>query len=90
MDNKLLTIQKLRSGNLTLSVAESCTGGKIASDIVSFEGVSDIFLGGVVTYSIDSKIKILKIEKEKLLAFEIRKKIERRIPAGNCKDDIVN
>ena len=31
-----------------------------------------------------------QIEKEKLLAFEIRKKIERRNPAGNCKDDMVN
>ena len=31
-----------------------------------------------------------QIEKENLLAFEIRKKIERRISAGNCKDDMVN
>ena len=31
-----------------------------------------------------------QIEKEKLLAFEIRKKIERQVPAGNCKDDMVN
>ena len=46
-------INKIKDQKLTLSVAESCTGGKIASSIVSYEGASDFFLGGIVSYSVD-------------------------------------
>ena len=59
-------INKIKDQKLTLSVAESCTGGKIASIIVSHEGVSDFFLGGVVSYSVDSKIRILNIDNHKI------------------------
>lgn len=62
----LSVIKKIKKRNLTISVAESCTGGKVASSIVSNEGVSDIFLGGVVTYSNNSKIEILNIEKKRI------------------------
>jgi nicotinamide-nucleotide amidase len=61
-----LTIEKLKKANFTLSVAESCTGGRIASNIVSFEGASEFFLGGVVTYSNLSKIRILNIDKKRI------------------------
>ena len=59
-------INKIKDQKLTLSVAESCTGGKIASSIVSFEGASDFFLGGIVSYSVDSKIKILNIDNQRI------------------------
>jgi len=59
-------INKIKQQGLTLSLAESCTGGKVASTIVSFEGVSDFFLGGVVSYSINSKITILNIDGDKI------------------------
>ena len=59
-------INKIKQQGLTLSLAESCTGGKVASTIVSFEGVSDFFLGGVVSYSINSKITILNIDCDKI------------------------
>ena len=59
-------INKIKQQGLTLSLAESCTGGKVASTIVSFEGVSDFFLGGVVSYSINSKITILNIDSDKI------------------------
>ena len=39
-------INKLKQSNLTISFAESCTGGKLASSLVTHEGISDIFLGG--------------------------------------------
>jgi len=61
-----LTIEKLKKANFTLSLAESCTGGRIASNIVSFEGASEFFLGGVVTYSTLSKIRILNIDKKRI------------------------
>ena len=66
MEDISIIIEKLRKANLTISVAESCTGGMIASNIVSFEGASEFFLGGVVTYSTPSKIRILNIEKKRI------------------------
>ena len=66
MEDISLTIEKLKKANFTLSLAESCTGGRIASNIVSFEGASEIFLGGVVTYSTLSKIRILNIDKKRI------------------------
>ena len=47
--------------NLTITSAESCTGGMIASSIVSISGSSAIFKSSVVTYSNDMKSKILNI-----------------------------
>ena len=55
---KILTKKKLK-----LSVAESCTGGLLASSITSISGASKIFNLGLVTYSNKAKIKVLKINK---------------------------
>ena len=46
---------------LTITTAESCTGGMIASSIVSVSGSSAIFKSSVVTYSNEMKSKILNI-----------------------------
>ena len=54
-----LIASKLKGLNKTLSVAESCTGGSICSKIVSTQGASVFFQGGVVCYSTESKINIL-------------------------------
>lgn len=50
--------------NLTVSVAESCTGGRIACELTSFSGSSQVFLGGVVAYSNELKRKILGVSEE--------------------------
>ncbi|MFC3158740.1 nicotinamide-nucleotide amidase [Chryseobacterium arachidis] len=49
---------------LTISTAESCTGGELAKLITSNSGSSKYFLGGVVTYATEKKINILKVKKE--------------------------
>jgi nicotinamide-nucleotide amidase len=49
--------------NLTLSVAESCTGGRISSRIVNIPGSSQYYMGGVCTYSNKEKVKILNVDK---------------------------
>tara|TARA_Y100000389_G_scaffold197969_2_gene233596 strand:- start:47 stop:505 length:459 start_codon:yes stop_codon:yes gene_type:complete len=48
---------------LKISVAESCTGGLLASTITSVSGSSKIFNFGLVTYSNLAKIKFLKVKK---------------------------
>ena len=54
---------KLIKKKLTISVAESCTGGMLSSAITSVAGSSKIFYLGLVVYSNKSKIYILKISK---------------------------
>ena len=58
----LLKICKLNK--IYLTTAESCTGGMIASSIVSINGSSSIFKSGIVTYSNESKAEFLKIPLE--------------------------
>ncbi|MDR0399242.1 MAG: competence/damage-inducible protein A [Endomicrobium sp.] len=60
-----LLIQKRK----TISFAESCTGGKIASAITDIAGSSLYFKSSVVTYSNESKLKILGVKEETLKKF---------------------
>ena len=53
----------LNKKKLKLSFAESCTGGLLASTITSISGASKVFNLGLVTYSNQAKIKILKVNK---------------------------
>ena len=48
---------------LTISTAESCTGGLLSSAITSVTGSSKVFKLGLITYSNQSKIKVLKVLK---------------------------
>lgn len=51
----------LREKGWTLSIAESCTGGLICDRITNVSGSSDYFMGGMVTYSNESKAEHLGI-----------------------------
>jgi nicotinamide-nucleotide amidase len=51
----------LRKRGWTLSIAESCTGGLICDGITNVSGSSDYFMGGMVTYSNESKAEHLGI-----------------------------
>jgi len=53
--------QKLTENKLTLSLAESCTGGSISSLVTDIPGASEFFLGCAVTYSNQSKEKSLNV-----------------------------
>ena len=55
---RLLTEKKLK-----ISFAESCTGGQLSSAITSISGASNVFNLGLVTYSNQAKIKVLKVNK---------------------------
>lgn len=56
----------LVGNNLTVGVAESCTGGLIASRLTDVPGSSAYFQGGLTTYSNDTKVSVLGIEEELL------------------------
>lgn len=56
----------LREKNLTVSTAESCTGGSIAARLTSVSGSSDYFKGGVVAYSNEIKESLLYVSPETL------------------------
>lgn len=51
---------------LTISTAESCTGGMIAGRLINYPGISDAFLEGAVTYSNEAKMRTLKVKQETL------------------------
>ena len=61
---KLLIRKKIK-----ISVVESCTGGLLASAITSISGASKIFSLGLITYSNQAKIKILRVNKNIIRRF---------------------
>ncbi len=72
MDQELITFssqigQILKEKNLTISVAESCTGGLLSHVLTGVSGASDYFIGGVVAYSNYIKERILGVKHQTLL-----------------------
>ena len=59
-----LLVTTLKEKGLTISVAESCTGGYLGKRITDVPGASSVFMGGFITYSDDMKIKLLGVNKE--------------------------
>ncbi len=59
-----LIANKLTSNNLTISFAESFTGGKISDTLVSVTGASSFFKGSLVCYSTASKVNNLNVDKD--------------------------
>ena len=57
-------VKTLTKKKLKVSFVESCTGGLLASAITSISGASKIFNLGLITYSNQAKIKILKVNKD--------------------------
>tara|TARA_Y100000768_G_C23423018_1_gene426989 strand:+ start:38 stop:508 length:471 start_codon:yes stop_codon:yes gene_type:complete len=60
-------VKLLSKKNLKISFAESCTGGLLSSSITSISGSSKVFTIGLVTYSNQSKISLLKVNKKTIL-----------------------
>ena len=60
--NKLIYL--LKKKKLKLAIAESCTGGMLSNAITSVSGASKVFTMGLVTYSNQAKMSILKVPKK--------------------------
>ncbi len=55
-------IQKLGQLNLTISVAESLTGGLVAASLTQIPGASAVFKGGIIAYRDETKQQVLKVD----------------------------
>ena len=62
-------VKLLIKKNLKISFAESCTGGLLSSSITSISGSSKVFTLGLITYSNQAKINILKVPKKIILKY---------------------
>ncbi|MEO8910338.1 MAG: competence/damage-inducible protein A [Gemmatimonadaceae bacterium] len=67
-DLAAVVLDRCREMNLTLAVAESCTGGMLGERITSIPGSSDVFLGGIIAYHNDVKRELLGVRLEDLEA----------------------
>ncbi len=56
-------LAQLKEAGLTLAVAESCTGGGLGSRLTAIPGSSGAFLGGVISYSNDLKVRMLGVDR---------------------------
>ncbi|MBC7744023.1 MAG: competence/damage-inducible protein A [Flavobacterium sp.] len=67
LEKSILDYMQLR--NLTLTVAESCTGGALSQTITQHPGSSSVFLGGAITYSNTLKVSMLGVSNQTILQF---------------------
>lgn len=74
-----------RTRGITLSVAESCTGGLISNYITSLPGASYFFEAGVVSYSAVAKEKILGVSPETIAAYGVVSEQTGREMAENIR-----
>jgi nicotinamide-nucleotide amidase len=81
-----VAVQKLIENNLTLSTAESCTGGLFSSTIVDVSGASKTFMGGFITYSNEEKINRLGVDSESLKKYgAVSSQTAKAMAKGVCK-----
>ena len=64
-------IRKIIEKNLSISFAESATGGSLASTFTKIPGASNVFKGSFVTYSDEYKIKYLGVKKETIAKYGV-------------------
>ena len=73
----------LVSKGLTISVAESCTGGSLSSSLTSISGASSYFNSGFITYSNQSKIDMLGVKPESIEMFgAVSEKVAHEMVVG--------
>ncbi|MBS9774424.1 MAG: CinA family protein [Tenacibaculum sp.] len=82
----VLVGELLKSKGLTVSTAESMTGGKLASTIVSVAGASQYYKGSFITYSADLKQKLLGVPKEVIDKYSVVSKEVAEIMASLVKE----
>ena len=80
-----VVVTLLRETNMTLSTAESCTGGAIAARIVNVPGASEVFMEGMVTYSNGAKKRTLGVTEDTLRDFgAVSEQCAKEMAEGGC------
>lgn len=64
-------IKQLIEKGITVSFAESCTGGSLASEFTRVPGASNVFKGSFVTYSDEYKEKYVHVDKKTILTYGV-------------------
>lgn len=72
--------------NLTISTAESCTGGELARLITSISGSSNYFLGGIIPYQTEKKTQILGVDKNLIEKFTVVSKEVAEEMSEKCQE----
>ena len=76
---------RLRRAGWQLAVAESITGGRIQSLVTAVSGASDVFVGGVTTYTIDQKVAHLGVEREVAIECDaVSEQVAHEMALGVC------
>ncbi|WP_417786250.1 competence/damage-inducible protein A [Tenacibaculum sp.] len=92
-DDKETSLEKevgklLKEHRKTVATAESLTGGKIASTIVSVPGASSYFMGGFVTYTAALKQQLLDVSKETIDQYTVVSKEVALAMAKGCREKL--
>ena len=81
----------LCNNKLTISTAESCTGGMVSAKLISYPGISASFLEGAITYSNEAKMKRLGVRKETLDTYgAVSEETAREMAEGIAKESCSN
>lgn len=76
----------LTEKNITLTTAESCTGGKLAGRIMNVSGVSKVYKEGYITYSNEAKRKLLGVREETLKTYgAVSRQTAKEMASGAAK-----
>lgn len=78
-----VVVKLLKKYDLKISVAESCTGGLVASKLVNVSGASDVFTHGFITYSNKAKRKVLGVNRDTLKKYSaVSKEVAKEMAKG--------
>lgn len=81
-----IVVSKLVNNNITIGIAESCTGGTVSSRFVRVPGVSQVFLEGSVSYSVPAKIRTLGVNEETVNKYGVvSENVAREMASGIAK-----
>lgn len=86
-ENELQTIaESLRAKRLTVGFAESCTGGLLSASLAALPGVSDIYMGSIVSYAYSAKTDLLGVSWETLNSLgAVSEEVALQMARGACE-----
>ncbi|MGT2833496.1 competence/damage-inducible protein A [Streptococcus halotolerans] len=83
-----VTVELLKDSGKTITAAESLTAGLFQSTIADFQGVSSIFKGGFVTYSLEQKAAMLGISRDDLLKHGVVSEFTAKAMAHSAREKV--